>query len=317
MKLPLLLTLVLLSVPGIRALAQAKAASDNKPTLSLAIIENPSGSILLQSAPLPAVVAALADVVPHLKGPTGEPGVMPNIIWGLDTQSMRMPAELRVRDVTPVQALSLVAVASGCTLEPIYAPIEPGNAEGGAIIGYEFRSAATGTMVLNGPVDPFAPRATRTAAAPLPQAMPNPLLNTATFTADKPAPNATLKVADDATTTSTRNEPPSNVRAYTGYTVLNTKEAPLNAPIVRVYAMGPFMRGSSGDEIKEKQVSLQMLVLEAMEHAELKGERPVLSFHDATKALIVKGTTAQHEIIDQIISAMKENEQSAPAASGR
>jgi hypothetical protein len=59
--------------------------------------------------------------------------------------------------------------------------------------------------------------------------------------------------------------------------------------------------------MKEQQVMLQQLMAEALDHAKLGGDAPVLSFHNASKALIVKGTAAQHDIITQILTAMREN----------
>jgi DnaJ-domain-containing protein 1 len=43
---------------------------------------------------------------------------------------------------------------------------------------------------------------------------------------------------------------------------------------------------------------------------------PTLSLHEGTKVLIVKATAPQHEIIQQIMTSLKENEQAGAQDQG-
>jgi hypothetical protein len=80
-----------------------------------------------------------------------------------------------------------------------------------------------------------------------------------------------------------------------------------SAAVVRVYALGAIFGGDEAQRHKQ-QDELQKLVAVALEQAELRsGNSPQLSFHAGSRALIAKATSEQHEIIQQIITAMKEN----------
>ena len=78
--------------------------------------------------------------------------------------------------------------------------------------------------------------------------------------------------------------------------------------IVRVYALGSILSGGE-QESALKQVQCQELVRTTLDQADLGNvNSPKLSFHSESRVLVVKATSAQHEIIDQIIKALKENE---------
>jgi hypothetical protein len=80
------------------------------------------------------------------------------------------------------------------------------------------------------------------------------------------------------------------------------------AALVRIYPVGFAISGDE-NQLLEKQKSLEQVIMESLEHAKLHTEEKlVLSLHRGTKVLIVKATAAQHEIIQQIITALKENE---------
>ncbi|HSI62493.1 MAG TPA: hypothetical protein VLE43_05220 [Candidatus Saccharimonadia bacterium] len=84
--------------------------------------------------------------------------------------------------------------------------------------------------------------------------------------------------------------------------------AAANATLVRIYPVAFILSGDE-NQVAEKQRDLEQLVMESLEHAKLHtDEAPLLSLHRGTKVLIVKATAAQHEIIQQIITALKENE---------
>jgi hypothetical protein len=85
---------------------------------------------------------------------------------------------------------------------------------------------------------------------------------------------------------------------------------------VRVNALGSFLSGS-GKEVEEKKHRLSELFELALKTAGPDGSAlPELSFHLDTRTLIAKATAAQHEIIEQVIRALKENE-SVPVAPGK
>jgi hypothetical protein len=108
-----------------------------------------------------------------------------------------------------------------------------------------------------------------------------------------------------------------------------TKAPDANRSYVRIYALGSILSGSK-EEIEEKKVHLQDLVTVAMRKTEsdpvatssaapgttannrapesAAEALPELSFHLELRALVVKGTAAQHEIIEQVMKVLKENE---------
>jgi hypothetical protein len=82
-------------------------------------------------------------------------------------------------------------------------------------------------------------------------------------------------------------------------------------PFVRVYALGSLLRGSE-EEAKAKQLDIQQLIAESLNHVEVANkEARVLSFHARSGTLIVKATLNEHELVEQVINALKEN-QTAP-----
>jgi hypothetical protein len=246
-----------------------------------------TGTLHLLRGDLPLMVEHVERAVPRLRDANGKLATMPNLIITPEAEAAKVSADLRMRDVSPVQALALVATAAGCTIEPILAPKEAGAPTQGEdkIIGYRISVAAT------------------------PRQVPSTLQSSST---PATAPRK-IKVMDaDAGSNANSSAPPAspqNASAKTSFTDLNPNAAALAGPTVRVYALGAFLRGDS-NQMKEKQVALQTLVEEAMNHAGLPTESLTLSFHPGTKALIVKGTAAQHEIIGQVITAMKENTES-------
>lgn len=112
-------------------------------------------------------------------------------------------------------------------------------------------------------------------------------------------------------------------------------------PFVKVYALGSIFTGNV-QEIGEKQHRFENLVRDALGQSEPEGDvlpndkssakagasngpftavkqaatQPEFSYHHETRALVVKATTAQHEIVEQVIKALKENA-AQPAVPGR
>lgn len=302
---------------------------------------DPVGAVLLTVNPgsLEAIVKQLETIAPEMANKGRDPWAqMPNIVFGPGAQEAEVPTTMRLRQVTPVQALALVAAAAGCTLQPISAPVEavsgqplppaspfpPGPGVGGdeyKIIGYRFevvekpvpvtRSTSASVRGSEGlpSSDLFTAPRKEPASVP-PQRMlsimgvnpggpfivernsaehPNPAASTTT-------PNVSLSVT------------PGNISPHSA---ANAEE-----PSVRVYALGTFLRGTP-EEMKDKQVQLQDLIGSALNLGTTQGkDDPSLSFHTGTKTLIVKASAAQHDVISQIVTALKENE-AADSAVGR
>jgi hypothetical protein len=262
-----------------------------------------TGTLHLQSGNLPYVVAQVEKAVPALKDANGKLTTMPNVIFSPEAEAAMVLADLRLRDVSPVQALALVATAAGCTIEPILAPKEAGapTQSDDRIIGYRVSLAATPRAVPPGMLGVVMNRAIEPSAL-MSSALPGTAARRIKVVDGDPASNAGPSTAPSAPQSASAN-------ANGLITESQTNASAVAGPTVRVYALGGFLRGDP-NQMKEKQVALQTLVEEAMERAELPTNSLTLSFHSGTKALIVKGTAAQHEIIGQVITAMKENTES-------
>ncbi|MBN8421095.1 MAG: hypothetical protein J0L73_19415 [Verrucomicrobia bacterium] len=85
--------------------------------------------------------------------------------------------------------------------------------------------------------------------------------------------------------------------------------------VIRIYAVGAVLHAGSPDEIKRDEAMFQLVLHEALDKSE-PGAPPLdLTLHSQSKALIVKATAAQQEIVEQVIKALKENnEQEARSA---
>jgi hypothetical protein len=201
-----------------------------------------------------------------------------------------------------------VAAAAGCTLEPVTTPKELGTEAGEAdkIVGYRF-------VVVPPTQNFFGSRSSR------PTAITNPAANftgTGSIVMERPIGNpgvVRVPQAEPSQHTAVIPATPAVSVVETIASLPNAIGKP-DAPSVRIYALGSVIRGTP-DEMKEKQVGVMTLVEEALQRAELSSEHTDLSFHSATKTLIVKANAAQHDIIDQIIRALKENETAEAASS--
>lgn len=78
-------------------------------------------------------------------------------------------------------------------------------------------------------------------------------------------------------------------------------------PITRIYAVRSVLHAGSSDDTKRDEAMLQIVLHDALDKAEPGSPPPDLTLHSQSKTLIVKATTAQHEIVDQVIKALKEN----------
>ena len=121
-----------------------------------------------------------------------------------------------------------------------------------------------------------------------------------------PTPKVTSLGGGDGFVRSERNDPPQPNRFNSGVGALPVDD---NRKIVRVYALRGILGGDTKD-YGEKERACEELIAHALDKAGLGGgkDRPDISFHMKSRALLVKATAAQQEIILQIIEAMKENE---------
>jgi hypothetical protein len=115
---------------------------------------NADSSVTLSPGTLPEVVAEVERRVPYWMETAGSTTrIMPNIVYGPGTHEAIIPTPMRLRQVSPVQALALVAAAAGCSLETIFSPAEEiaeSQAHGGSskrfsIIGYRIVLASDST----------------------------------------------------------------------------------------------------------------------------------------------------------------------------
>jgi hypothetical protein len=247
---------------------------------------------------------------------------VPNIVYGPGAQEAEVPTIMRLRQVNPVQALALVSAAAGCTLQPISAPVEnaghgeaapPADAEP-RIIGYRIEMADKLVPATRNPnLSLVAPHR----AVPEYRVMKTQYAEAPVVVGVNPAGPFVLDVAAAQTTPTSASRPePEN--SITPAVMLGGQVQPAaakaNEPSVRVYAVGAYMRGSP-EEMKEKQVQLEVLIHSGLDLASVQGNGgPSMSFHAGTKTLIVKATAAQHDIISQIVTALKENEAAGSAA---
>ena len=100
---------------------------------------NAEGSVTLSAGILKEVVAEIERRIGHwtlIEG--GEQSAMPNLMYASDAYNAEVPGDLRLRGVSPLQAVAFAAAAAGCTLEPIFAPAEEAGLAGKPqhIIGY-------------------------------------------------------------------------------------------------------------------------------------------------------------------------------------
>ena len=115
---------------------------------------NADGSVTLTAGILKEVVAEIERRIGHwtlIEG--GERLAMPNLMYANDAYNAEVPGDLRLRGVSPLQAVAFAAAAAGCTLEPIFGPKEAPDASAQKAIGYrivrvsEFtRFQSVGTM---------------------------------------------------------------------------------------------------------------------------------------------------------------------------
>ncbi len=119
-------------------IAQPSHSATQQPTQTLHVLEIPAG-------PLKTVVAALQD---NLDAQNLE---RMNILIAPGTKTSAILPEMILRDVTGPEALSLIATAAACSVEPIHGP-DTAEGQPPRIVGYKLESEpATGRGSGRGP----------------------------------------------------------------------------------------------------------------------------------------------------------------------
>lgn len=87
-------------------------------------------------------------------------------------------------------------------------------------------------------------------------------------------------------------------------------------PVIRIYAVGAVLHAGSEDESKRDEAMFQVVLHDALNKSDPDSAPPDLTLHAQSKTLIVKATAAQQEIVEQVIKALKENNEltTRPAA---
>ena len=78
-------------------------------------------------------------------------------------------------------------------------------------------------------------------------------------------------------------------------------------PVTRIYAVGALLHAGSEDEIKRDEAMFQAVLHDALDKSDPNSAPPDLTLHPQSRTLIVKATVAQQEIVEQVIKALKEN----------
>ncbi len=231
----------------------------------------------------------------------GKP-LMPNLIYSSeDVPELAMPGKFRLTGVTPVQAVALACAAAGCTLEPIYAPAEEAVLPGasgpvnlGKVIGYRIvRASASGA-------DFFVSR-------------------TPTATVTQRGGGGVPKGGGGGDMAPGAQSPFGGGRERLMSSPQSAPSADTTERVVRVYALGSLLArsGENGSvethETQKRRDQLiratEELIGQTLAQANLTAAKsPDLAFNDSLRVLVAKATAAQHEIISQIIQALKENE---------
>ncbi len=335
MKLP---TIIYPIVLGLAASVQAKdkATDPNEPTKLI----TPPG--MIRNVPDPAVnigtdangsinielnggrlVDAIAEIASHVsRGGAGAQSV-PNLIYGgVDVPDLVMSGKSRMAGVTPVQAVALVCAAAGCTLEPIYAPAEEavlpgasGPVNPGKVIGYRIDRASTpggDTMAGGYPTETV----TQPGGGGVSKGMYGDAMVSRGGEVTQLAGGGALKGGGGGNMAPVA---PSSRRNSLMSSPQSAPSADTTERVVRVYALGSLLArtGENGSvetpETQKRRDQLiratEELISQTLAQAELKAAKsPDLSFNEGLRVLIGKATAAQHEIILQIIQALKENE---------
>jgi hypothetical protein len=288
---------------------------------------NPDGSVTLSAGTLEAVVAEIERRAAYwTPSADGSKPALPNVLFGGDTRRALIPGDLRLRGVSPVQALALAAAAADCTLEAIFAPEERAELKP-QIIGYRIVPEAgparkpSHADLQRAELEQQLSTLGRSLAPNHPKmvSVRNHLSNL--YSKDQAEEFAgggiVLDVKPDLPSVSAvkpRAADPFSGGAGRDYGsetkpggTMETDPAKESMPLVQIYALGPILTGNDRERAEQME-QIHGLIESALQ---LAGRDPLtpknIAIHSQSKALVVRAPAAQHAIIAQAIAALKEN----------
>ena len=326
MKLPSIIYAIAI---GLAASVQAQDKATNPNETSK--LTTPAGR--LRSVPDPAVnigtdangtihielnggrlVGAIAEIEGQVKRGGAGALPMPNLIYSADeVREFPLPGKFRLTGVTPVQAVALACAAAGCKMEPIFAPAEEAVLPDAEALynAYQPIYAPAKEAALPGASGPVNPgkvigyrivRASASGGDSFGSRIPN---------ATRPAGGGASKGEAGG------NTAPGAASSRRNSLMPSPQSAPSaeNAErVVRVYALGAILGGGEGsaEELKRRYALIGGacdLIARTLEIADLKADKsPEISLHSDLRVIVAKATAAQHDIILQVLQALKENE---------
>lgn len=278
------------------------------PTRLAPAVTNHEGyrDVTLEPGTLREVVQQLDEIysaVQRANGPTEY--IMPNLVWTKEAMNFPVTASLRIVDVGAVDALTLIAAAAGCKLEPVQG-VNPETKEA-RIIGYKFvQAGADGTALRNfgraGDTGGETLRAVESvpanfnrlgATTPLPAANGQPAGNLATLLAQRTKLLQTMTEHHPAVLELTRR-----------IEFLEKEQA--NKTITKVYAMGAVLHGNE-KELVEKLELIKKSIFVTLHTGGMDEKNVQINYHDGTNVLVIKAPEDAQELITQLIEALREN----------
>jgi hypothetical protein len=246
---------------------------------------------------------------------------VPNLIFGGASREATAEGELKMVNVTPLDALGLVAEVAGCSLEPIYSAEQTGP----KVIGYRVvgpraeptprpaaSAVAAGTLSIvgTGKIEPKSGAlvvARDSATGTLRLSGVNTYTGETNVVTGSAAPGfkaGNLVFNSNETKPPSENDPSASASA----TALDNSK-----PLVRVYTLGAAIVGRPGEseeEMKRKAIlvsEIEELIRQTLDTAGLDHTSLNLSFHRGLGVLVAKASMAQHEMIEQVVKALRES----------
>jgi hypothetical protein len=239
------------------------------PALTKDSADPASLSLRLEAGKLPAAVDKLQAALEAAH----KPGV--NVIYGPGTQSLEIP-QLTLRKVNGTDAVRLIAVSAGCTVELILG-------DNGDTIGYKIQAPTSGPEAfMNGGSGMMsAPRPVKADRGSSPQ--------------EKLTPGAPQAAT-----------PKQVASAVASNAVIGFTAPPQSGPLVRVYSLGEITtRVKFGDVVQtlEELLTASGIALDSAK----------VAVHEKTNVLVVTGEQRVQEVVRQLVEALQKNSEVAAA----
>lgn len=191
-----------------------------------------------------------------------------NVLYAPGAAEVTVP-ELNLRNVSGAEALRLIATSGNCEAQPI-----PGDQN--TIIGYMIRQIAAPSA------NPFQ-ASVETRGGPTPPNPPAPRKPSSAGTS--PRTSATLDFFD-------------NPKGEFSRGVFNVSAEPTTA--VRVYALG-------GITTRAKFTDVEATLREVLKADGIAADTAKFALHEKTNVLVVTGSNRVHELVLQLVEALRKN----------